>query len=688
MGLLRKLLHSNQKEEEKEEKKEKTGKKEEKEKVPDALPGPWTTEEELFSANVKARAIRSVGPVLSLKAASLYCTPPSLCGRTELVELDLSVNPIKEHFSKDMTKLTNLKSLVLTECYFKSVPKVLGRMLSLTSLNLSSNNIENSYSILGALTNLEELNLENCNLQNFENMDNLVSLQRLNLSRNKLSGSIKSIESLKNLKFLEIRNSCLKSFQVDTKGLNCLEMLDAKLNSLSDLNGISDIISLKTLFVSGNYFQDISTIGNLSHLENLELGSLSWDLVPETFVDLISLQTLNCSFPLGVLNSTLFKLQNLTEISLNFKFDFSSTELIGCTVLKLSDDVFDLSCLFPNISSNMLQDINLREMACLFPDLSSLKSLTKVSYRLSYININVNRIDGVWFSNKNAYSKENIPINYDFISMFDNNLLVGRNGIFVFLPSPLEKYTYPAQAAKTIDIVEIGGIAKELFILDTNNSIWKCRIGDNEFKQIDSASNKVHIEILYGRNPKLAGIDTNGIVHKCDTTPTMQLFNSGEGKLNEPPNIVSLFGSICNALAVTNDGKLIEISEIFTRFEKIKIITDLPLIVSAATFITSKFAKKYGICVDENGKLWVKQFPSAAKKDVGLEEWQMINIPSTFVKVIHQENVIIFLTKEAEVMIYKIDTVENLEGLINGNLPKLPIFCNHNWFSNKKSARK
>ena len=168
----------------------------------------------------------------------------------------------------------------------------------------------------------------------------------------------------------------------------------------------------------------------------------------------------------------------------------------------------------------------------------------------------------------------------------------------------------------------------------------------------------------------------------------MQLFDCGEEKISESPNVISLFGSSSNALAVTNDGILIEISEIFTRFEKIKIIKELPVIVSGITFITSKFSKKYGICVDEHGKIWVKQFSSPAKKDIGLEEWQMITIPFTFTKVIRSEKSVIFLTKEGEVMIYDIGTVEDLEVLMDGNLPKLPIFCNYNRSSNKKSARK
>ena len=117
-------------------------------------PGYWKTEEDLFETNEKARRIIEVsGTVLDLKDVPIYKTPPSLCSRTELVELDLSSNPLNQNFTEEMSQLVNLKILNVRKCNFNSVPYGLSKIFSLTKLNISRNNIGTSYSELSFLTN-------------------------------------------------------------------------------------------------------------------------------------------------------------------------------------------------------------------------------------------------------------------------------------------------------------------------------------------------------------------------------------------------------------------------------------------------------------------------------------------------------------------------------------------------------
>ena len=657
---------------------EKGGKIQEKTE-PVEFPGPWKNEKMLFDTNIKAKRIIEVeGNVLDLKSASLYLTPPSLCSRTELKELNLSLNPIKQHFTDGMTKLTNLETLIITECYFNSIPIPMTKMISLRVLDLSKNNISSSYRVLRSLTNLEELYLNHCGLRSFTNIDTLVNLKVLELSYNHIYGSISSIGFMVSLERLIISKSGLSHFKLQTNKLDNLKYLDTRGNNLSKYGDIGNILNLQTLLLDSICDKDL--FNSLDNLEELYIEQVEWYSIPESLCNLSKLRFLKMYGKLGVLNDNLHMLQNLQELSLQSSLLFYKFEMIGCTILKLTNDDFDIKSLFPHLSDEMIEDIKFKETANICPDLSCLQSLNKLSYTFEGNTnlIEVRKVDEKWIVlNKDSPSK-NIEIEYKFKPA--GEFYVGRNGIFILMQESLFKYSQESEEqAEKIDIVEINTYKSSVFIRDIENRIWKCRYIYHPSETFQKFAENIigFSKILEkGSSHSFFGISSDGSLYDLGMQECTKICE----------NIFKIYGNNINSLCVNENGQLVEIYGIGTPNEQIIHIDDIPNIKGGVVYEEYGGFNSFSLCIDEIGNLWIKGTATGYLERMAMDKkWEQTKL-SGFTKMVELSYEILFLTDLGEIMFL---SKRNIKESINSEkLKKLPLLCNNNRFSHIKSARK
>ena len=606
---------------------------------------------------------------MDLSGSSLYCTPPSLCFRTELIELDLSCNPIKEYFTEEMTQLTNLQILNLRRCDLTNIPFALSKMNQLIKLDISENNIGISYLGLTNLTNLEELNLKLTGITTIENFESFIKLKVLDVSKNNLRyDSISGIENLISLETLIMRECNLHQFVINTEKLIHLEHIDVNFNQILSLGNIVNIHSLKKLYVDTK----IQNINMLSNLEDLELGKLLWEDIPESLVELKHLKKLKIMGNIGVLQPVLFKFENLQELSFHSNCIFTYSDLFGCTVLKLTEEEFDIRCLFPHLSEDIVESIKLKEVSSLYPDLSCIKTLNKVKYYISSIRyeINVSKMDDKWIYKSSRLEEPPKDISYEFESVF-NPLCMGRNGIFIFIPVSLLKL---CNEENNISIVKHFG--STLYVIDCNNILHKTTYSYR--------SNL--IEVL----PNITNIGRLRLHNKFrDGEP---LFISEEGDVYLYTNLklkgykfTQIFGNNVISFGIDIDGKLMEIYY-FNDTENVKYIDNLPSMKCGMVIChTYRNTTYHAICIDESGCIWMRDFTQYATPEDG-KTWKLVELPFTFVNILCSHNQVIFLTIQGEILISPYSNV--IDSFLSNTLTSLPVFCNLPRFSSKKSARK
>lgn len=97
--------------------------------------------------------------VLDLSGQGLTKVPPSIFGRTDLTELNLSHNKIDGALQAEVRTLQNLTVLDLSNNMFTGVPAEVGQLKKLEILNLSNNKLTGLPNELGNLKNLKVLDL-------------------------------------------------------------------------------------------------------------------------------------------------------------------------------------------------------------------------------------------------------------------------------------------------------------------------------------------------------------------------------------------------------------------------------------------------------------------------------------------------------------------------------------------------
>ncbi len=196
---------------------------------------------------------------------------------TSLEVLDLSENRLKS-IPETIGNLTSLKELLIWDNQLESLPESIGNLASLQELNLAINEIESLPESIGNLKSIKTLDLGglkyvSCNVLESlpDSIGNLTSLQSLYLYRNQLKTLPESIGNLQSLKELDLYNNESESLPGSIGNLALLEYLKLSKNRLKTLPlSFKNLISLKKLHLKGNPLvknPDSSTKSIMRHLE-------------------------------------------------------------------------------------------------------------------------------------------------------------------------------------------------------------------------------------------------------------------------------------------------------------------------------------------------------------------------------------------------------------------------------------
>lgn len=331
---------------------------------------------------------------------------------TKLSELDLSGIYLTNEDIKDLSKMTNLKSLKLggyedfaegsndlieSKCTPISDISVLSNLKNLTRLDLSWNEISD-LTPLKKLTKLTYLNLSNNQIKDIAPLKELNNLNELNLNYNQIE-NINELGSLTKLTHLDIVYNQIKDID-PLKGLTNLTYLNLFFNQVSDISSLSYLVNLRELNLETNKITDLTPLSKPKKISTLNLNSnLISDLTPISDIKSLSVLKIDNNKINNI--DALSSLSNLTDLSLYKNEIEDISALRTMTNLKSLDlsvnHVSDISSLQYLTSltelklyCNCICDINplryLDNMESLslgnnqVVDISPLKELTKLTY--------------------------------------------------------------------------------------------------------------------------------------------------------------------------------------------------------------------------------------------------------------------------------------------------------------------
>ena len=249
---------------------------------------------------------------------------------TNLMDLDLSVNKIKNLGSKNFEFQMNLIKLNVSRNSIKNLHRDCFKGLEkLAILDLSDNLIEeiNDKLYFKHLRNLKELNLSKNNIYLIETgaFDHVENLKRLVLSGNQLMKiPDDAMHSLKNLVELDLNNNLIRDVHF-SKNLTNLEIIKIRSNLLGDVgnDSFTNVPRLKKLDLSDNNLTRIQNnhFNNLFYLEFINLSSNTFDVIDsDSFRRLFKLREIHvddCDRLYRIDSKTFIDNSNLNYVSLS-----------------------------------------------------------------------------------------------------------------------------------------------------------------------------------------------------------------------------------------------------------------------------------------------------------------------------------------------------------------------------------
>ncbi|KAH8855334.1 Leucine-rich repeat-containing protein 23 [Schistosoma japonicum] len=160
-----------------------------------------------------------------------------------------------------------------------------------------SNNFIGDLSPLTELSNLQYLKADNNQITSIESLKSLQYLQYVDLSSNKLT-TINNL-SLPYLRHFKVNDNLITALKSETntnltsEQLPDLHTLELRGNRLDTLNGIDDMINLKTLYCAENTLRRLEGISSLKSLVRLHLRDNRISKLNEFTENLTSLEYIN-----------------------------------------------------------------------------------------------------------------------------------------------------------------------------------------------------------------------------------------------------------------------------------------------------------------------------------------------------------------------------------------------------------
>lgn len=177
---------------------------------------------------------------------------------------------------------------------------------------------------ISAFSNLEELYIPHHNISDISELADMKSLRILNLEENKIK-NLTPLKGLDELEWIDLNDNRNIDSIEPLIALTKVEMLDLRMNHISDISGISGMVSLRKLYLSRNQIEDISPVVGLRNLTYLSF-------------DGNSVSDISCLGSLTGLHTLTMNSNRITDISaLSSLQELKHLEIAG------NDDISDYS---------------------------------------------------------------------------------------------------------------------------------------------------------------------------------------------------------------------------------------------------------------------------------------------------------------------------------------------------------
>ena len=325
--------------------------------------------------------------ILSLSNNQLTVLPPELGQLTALQSLSLFDNQLTV-LPPELTQLTALQSLDLGFNQLTALPPELTQLTALQSLNLFNNQLTVLPPELTQLTALQSLNLGSNQLTALPpELTQLTALQSLSLSGNQLTVLPPELTQLTALQELDLSNNQLTVLPPELTQLTALQSLNLGSNQLTVLPPeLTQLTALQSLSLSGNQLTVLPPeLTQLTALQSLSLGFNQLTVLPPELTQLTALQSLSLSSnQLTVLPPELGQLTALQSLSLGFnQLTVLPPELTQLTALQsLNLGSNQLTALPPELTQlTALQSLSLfnNQLTVLPPELTQLTALQSLN---------------------------------------------------------------------------------------------------------------------------------------------------------------------------------------------------------------------------------------------------------------------------------------------------------------------
>lgn len=177
---------------------------------------------------------------------------------------------------------------------------------------------------ISAFSNLEELYIPHHNISDISELAGMKSLRILNLEENRIE-DLTPLKSLDKLEWIDLNDNRNIDNIEPLIALTKVTMLDLRMNHISDISGISGMVSLRKLYLSRNQIEDISPVAGLRNLTYLSF-------------DGNSVSDISCLGSLTGLHTLTMNSNRITDISaLSSLQELKHLEIAG------NDDISDYS---------------------------------------------------------------------------------------------------------------------------------------------------------------------------------------------------------------------------------------------------------------------------------------------------------------------------------------------------------
>ncbi|WP_081336246.1 COR domain-containing protein [Mycobacteroides chelonae] len=383
---------------------------------------------------------------LNLSGIGLKELPSWLGNLNSLMELILSTNELME-LPSEIGELRGLRYLTLSSNKLSSLPQSLGNLSALTDLTVSGNNLQSIPDSIGNIPMLNNLNIAFNQLVELpECLSRLQEMRFLYLGSNNLTYLPEWVCRMPNLLMLEAGNNRITNLPENLTNLTKLRHL-----FLGNYELISDVghflsglpISIRKSFVTspssvGNALSHLpEQLGNLSSLEELDLGNVGLRELPKTLGELSSLVHLDLNGnQLAHLPDELAKLRSLRSLNVSdnalTQLPANLGELDSLINFNASGNrLTNLPKSFAQLQSLVLLNLSRNQLESLPPSIDNINSLSEIDISENHITElpnSVKNLRSLTSLNVNCNQLNTVPESVgslealDTLNLFDNPL--------------------------------------------------------------------------------------------------------------------------------------------------------------------------------------------------------------------------------------------------------------------------